>query len=160
MSAWNPRQARRVLAWVTRRAGGWGDPGPGIRRPPSAPIEQFTTVRRLAIRPGEGTGTAIVSAAGTAQVTLGPEALNTWYVSYVSIATTTGANDTSTCQVQVGPATSGINPSGTAYNGGGDTVSLGGRALKLGEYITLTWTGGNPGDQAIATVYGDQDILV
>jgi hypothetical protein len=130
-----------------------------VRRPPSAPLHLFTGIRRLAIRPGEGTRTAIMSAGGTATITVGPDALITWYVSYVSLETSTGAADASTCQVQVGPAGQGINPSGQSYAGGGDIVSLGGRALKPGEYITLTWSGGHPGDQAIATVYGDQDIL-
>lgn len=146
--------------WWTPSAGGWGLPGPGIRRPPSAPVTAFTKTLRVAIRPGEGTKTALVSAAGTAQITLGPEALTTWYVNYVSIETTTGANDSSTCAAQVGPVSHGINPTGQSYVGGGDTISLGGRALRPGEYITLTWSGGNPGDQAIATLYGDQDVLI
>jgi len=154
------QQAARIASWVTRAAGSWGLPGPGIRRPPVAPLHQFTSVMRVAIRPGEGTRTAVVSGAGTATVTIGPDALITWYVAYVSISTTTGAADSSTCQVQVGPAGHGINPSGQSYSGGGDVVSLGGRALKPGEYITLAWSGGKPADLAIATVYGDQDILV
>ena len=155
----NP-QAARIAAWVTRAAGSWGLPGPMIRRPPVAPLHLFAKTLRVAIRPGEGTRTAKVSGAGTATVTIGPDALITWYVAYVAISTTTGAADSSTCQVQVGPAGHGINPSGQSYNGGGDVVSLGGRAMKPGEYITLSWAGGNPGDLAIATVTGDQDILV
>lgn len=146
--------------WISRAAGGWGLPGPMIRRPPVAPVTQFRGVRRVAIRPGEGTGTATISAAGTAKITLGPAALITWYVSYVSISTTSGANDSSTCSVTLGPATNGIVPGGQSYVGGGDTISLGGRALRPGEYITLQWSGGNQGDLAIATVNGEQDILV
>lgn len=144
---------------MTRAAGSWGLPGPMIRRPPVAPIHQFRTVRRVAIRPGEGTRTAQISAGGSASISLGPEALITWYVDYVALSTTTGANDASTCAATVGPVAHGIVPTGQSYVGGGDVVSLGGRALRPGEYITLVWSGGNPGDQAIATVYGSQDIL-
>jgi hypothetical protein len=146
--------------WISRAAGGWGLPGPGIRRPAVRPVTSFTKTQRLAIRPGEGTLTATVSAAGTALLALGPDALITWYLSYVSISTTTGVNDNSTCTVQVGPYGTGINPAGVGYSGGGDTISLGGRALKPGEYVVMAWAGGNPGDLAIATAYGDQDILI
>lgn len=159
MNGWE-LQAARVRRWVRGHAGDWGLDGPMIRRPPSAPLAMFTGIRRLAIRPGEGTATAIVPGTGTVQLALGPQALTTWYLTYVAISTTTGANDTSTCQIQVGAFGAGINPSGTAYQGGGDVVSLGGRALKPGEYVVLVWTGAHPGDQAIATCYGVQDILV
>lgn len=152
-------QAARTARWVTRHAGDWGLPGPMVRRPPSAPVTAFTGVRRVAIRPGEGTKTALVSAGGSATVTIGPDALITWYVDYVAISTTSGANDSSTCAATVGPYFHGIVPTGQSYVGGGDVVSLGGRALRPGEYITLIWSGGKPGDQAIATVYGSQDIL-
>jgi len=153
------QQAARIQSWVTRAAGSWGLPGPGIRRPPVAPIHQFRTPVRVAIRPGEGTRTAKIAAAGTATLSLGPEALITWYVDYVAISTTTGAADSSTCAATVGPVSHGIVPTGQSYVGGGDVVSLGGRAMRPGEYITLAWSGGNPGDQAIATVYGSQDVL-
>jgi len=147
--------------WFSWSAGSWipGVSGPGIRRPPVAPVTHFQQVRRIAIRPGEGTKTAIVSAAGTAKITLGPEALITWYVDYVSISTTAGANDISTCAVTLGPATNGIVPGGQSYVGGGDTISLGGRAIRPGEYITLQWSGGVTGNLAIATVNGVQDVL-
>lgn len=150
-----------MTRWFSWSAGSWipGLLGPGIRRPPVAPVTHFTNVRRMGIRPGEGTKTAIVSGAGTAKITLGPDALITWYVDYVSISTTSGANDVSTCAVTLGPATNGIVPGGQSYVGGGDTISLGGRAIRPGEYITLQWSGGHATDLAIATVNGAQDVL-
>lgn len=154
----NPQPAR-IAKWVRGHAGDWGLLGPMIRRPPSPPVTAFTQVRRVAIRPGEGTKTATVSGAGSATVTLGPDALITWYVDYVSIQTTSGAADSSTCAATVGPVFHGIVPTGQSYAGGGDVISLGGRALRPGEYITLVWSGGKSGDQAVATVYGSQDIL-
>lgn len=155
----NP-QAARISRWVTRSAGSWGLSGPMLRRPPVAPIHQFGQTMKVAIRPGEGTKTAVISAAGSATVTLGPDALITWYVDYVSISTTSGAADASTVAAQVGPASHGIVPTGQSYSGGGDVISLGGRALRPGDYITLVWSGGKPGDLAIATVYGAQEVLV
>lgn len=148
--------------WISRAAGGWipGVVGPMIRRPPVAPVSAFTGTRTVSIRPGEGSKSAVVSAAGSATLTLGPDALITWYVDYVSISTTSGAADSSTCAAQVGPAFHGIVPGGQSYNGGGDVISMGGRALRPGEFITLIWSGGKTGDQAIATVYGSQDILI
>lgn len=156
---WAKRQLVLLQRWAPGRAGGWGLPGPMIRRPPSAPVHQFTSVRRVAIRGGEGTKTATVSAAGSATISLGPEAMITWYVDYVAIQTTSGANDSSTCAATVGPVGHGLVPTGQSYVGGGDVISLGGRAMRPGEYITMVWSGGKSGDQAIATVYGSQDIL-
>ena len=142
------------------RAGGWGNaPGTGVRRPPSPPVSQFTTVLHLAIRQGEGTATAQVSAAGTAFAQAGPAGLTTWYVDYVAIETTTGAADNSTCAVGAGPAGQSIVPGGQSYAGGGDIVSLGGKTLKPGDYVQAAWAGGNPGDTATMTVYGEQDVL-
>lgn len=154
----NPQPAR-IARWVRGHAGDWGLPGPMIRRPPVAPVSAFTRPVRLAIRPGEGTLTAVVPASGTVQLALGPDALITWYVTYVAISTTLGAADSSTCAASVGPYAAGINPAGQAYNGGGDVISMAGRALKPGEYINLVWSGATPGNLAIATVYGDQVVL-
>ena len=148
-----------ALRGFTRAAGGWGLPGAGIRRPPSAAMSEYSGLMRLAIRAGEGTQAKVVPASGKVTIALGPEALNTWYVSHVTIETTTGAADSSTCAIQLGPFTGGIVPGGQSYNGGGDTVSLGGKMLKPGDYVTAIWSGAKPGDQATLTIYGEQDIL-
>jgi hypothetical protein len=114
----------------------------------------------LQIRPGEGTKTGKVPASGTITLMLGPEGLGTWYVSYVQIATTTGALDISTAAVTTGPAVStGIVPAGQAYNGGGDSVSMGGAALACGEYVIVTWSNAKQGDLATMRVYGNNQVL-
>lgn len=156
---------RRVLprGWPipARRAGGWGLPGAGIHQPPSAPLAAFTAQLTQQIRPGEGTRTAVVPASGTLTLLAGPDGLATWYVTYVAISTTTGALDTSTAAVTTGPAVAaGIVPAGQAYNGGGDSVALGGAALAPGEYVIVTWSLGHPGDQAVMRVYGNAQVLV
>ena len=151
---------RRWPPLTSRRAGGWGLPGPGIRRPLSLPVDQFTRPMLLQIRPGEGTKTGKVPASGTITLVLGPEGLGTWYVSYVQIATTTGALDISTAAVTTGPAVStGIVPAGQAYNGGGDSVSMGGAALACGEYVIVTWSNAKQGDLATMRVYGNNQVL-
>lgn len=145
------------------QAGGWGLPGTGIRRPPSAPLEAFTRQLTQQIRPGEGTATGVIPAGGALTLQLGPDGLATWYVSYVAISTTTGALDTSTASVTTGPAVgsgSGIVAAGTAYNGGGDSVGLAGAVLAQGEYVIVTWAGAKPGDQAMMRVYGNLQALV
>ena len=154
--------ARRQWPPLTsRQAGGWGLPGTGTRRPHSVPPEAFTRQFLTQIRPGEGTRTGVVPGSGMITLMLGPEGLGTWYVSYVAIATTTGAIDTSTAAVTTGPAVStGIVPAGQAYAGGGDSVSLGGAALACGEFIIVTWTGAKPGDLATMTVFGNNQVLI
>lgn len=142
-----------------RAAGGWGFPSPGVLRPPSEPLRSFQRLARLAIRGGEGTGTAAISAAGTAAVRLGPDGLTTWYVSHVVVSSTLGAADPSSVQAQVGSAVQGIVPGGTSYSGGGDTIGMGGAVLRAGEYVSLLWSGGTTGTVVTATVYGEQDIL-
>lgn len=159
-----PRRPRRVpRGWPApaRRAGGWGLPGTGIYQPPSAPLAAYTGLLTQQIRPGEGTKSGVVPASGTLTLLLGPEGLGTWYVTYVAISTTTGALDTSTAAVTTGPAiAAGIVPAGQAYNGGGDTVSLGGSELACGEYVIVTWSGATPGDQAIMRVVGNSQVLI
>ena len=158
-----PRRRRWLvppLAGPVPHAGGWGLPGAGIYRTPVVPPEAFTRLQRLPIRGGEGTGNAVVSAAGGAVVSVGPVGLNVWYVTYGAIATTTGAADTSTASIVVGPIAAGLVPGGQSYAGGGDSVGLGNQKLSPGDYVTVTWTGAHPGDTATLTVYGEQDIPV
>jgi hypothetical protein len=155
---------RRLLVPPLRgpvpHAGGWGLPGPGIGRPPSASVGSYAGLQRFPIRYGEGTGTALVNAAGAAVVSVGPAALNTWYVTYAAIMTTTGALDAATAGVIVGPISAGLVPAGQSYAGGGDSVGLGNQVLRPGDFITVVWAGGHPGDTATLTVFGTQDVPV
>ena len=152
---------RRWPRLTSLQAGGWGLPGTGIRRPASAPLAAFTRTLTQQIRPGEGTITGVVPAGGALTLLLGPDGLATWYVTYVAIETTTGALDTSTASVTTGPAVgAGIVAAGTAYNGGGDSVGMGGACLACGEYVIVTWAGAKPGDQAMMRVYGNAQVLI
>lgn len=139
-------------------AGSWGLPGPGVGRPQTAPPESFGGRIQLAIRGGEGTRTAIVPNSGVVSISMGPDGLNTWYPSYAAISTTTGADDSSTAQFTVGPYGAGIVPGGQSYSGGGDTIGLAGTRMVGGDYLTVVWSGANPGDTATLTLVGMQEI--
>jgi hypothetical protein len=141
-------------------AGGWGLPGPGITRPRTASLEDYRGLQRFAIRTGEGTASGIIPMSGQLTLSIGPDGLNVWYVVYAAIATTSGAADVSTAQVSVGPIGAGLAPGGQSYAGGGDSVGLGNQALRPGDYVSVTWSGGTPGDTAMVTVYGVQDVPV
>lgn len=148
------------LAGPIPHAGGWGLPGPGIRRPVTETIHAFRGRTQVAIRGGEGTKTGIVPASGTISLSLGPDGLNVWYLAYASISTTTGTLDASTAGFALGPVGAGINPAGASYTGGGDSIGLGGERLAPGDFLTVTWFGAKTGDTATVTVHGTQDIPV
>lgn len=155
-----PPRRRRFPPLTSRQAGGWGLPGPGTGRPASLPVQSFDQLMMQQIRYGEGTKSGIIPLSGSLTLLNGPEGLATWYVSYVAISTTTGALDNSTAAVTIGPAVAqGIVPAGQGYAGGGDSISLGGAQLAPGEYVIVTWTGANPGDLALMTVFGNQQVL-
>lgn len=141
-------------------AGSWGLIGPNIRRPVTAGMDDYVGLQRMPIRGGEGSNNAIVNAQGGAVVSVGPVGLNTWYLSYVAISSTTGAADPSTAGVIVGPIAAGLQPAGQAYAGGGDSIGLGNQQLKPGDYVTVVWSGAKPGDTVTATAYGVQDIPI
>ena len=148
------------LAGPIPHAGGWGTPGAGVYRPPSASVSDYQGLARVAIRYGEGTRTGLVGAGGAAKLSAGPDGLNTWYCTYAAISSTTGAADPSTAAVNVGPIGAGLVPGGQSYAGGGDSVGLGGQVLRAGDFVTVTWSGANPGDTVFLTVFGSQDIPV
>jgi len=141
-------------------AGGWGLAGPGYYRPRTASLDDYRGLQRFAIRTGEGTKTGIIPMSGKLTLSIGPEGLNVWYATYAAISTTTGADDVSTAQAVIGPIGAGLSPGGQSYAGGGDSIGLGGQALRPGDYVTIVWTGGTPGDTAAVTVYGSQDVPV
>ena len=130
-----------------------------VRRPQSLPIGQYTGSAQTPI--ANGYGVTIVGANGQATVTVGPQGLGTvWYPQTAAIATTTGANDSSTCQLYFGPTALLQLISGTSYAGGGDSIGLPVPPMTPGYYIVAVWSGGHAGDQASLAVYGSQTALV
>lgn len=181
-------RSRRVLGGLGRAGGGRprsgsGFPGRGpgpARTPPglhteagaipntggegrrieSPPIEQYW--RRLATEIPGAARSATVPASGTVTVSVGPQGLgNRWYVTQVNVQTTTGAADASTAAVYVGAGALAVSANlvASSYAGGQDTLGVNARSIQPGEFVTVVWSGANPGDTATVVAYGEQQAL-
>jgi hypothetical protein len=143
-----------------RSAGSW--PGTsksgGGRRHGAVPVQQYTRVRAAPI--DNAYAQVVVNAQGVAKLSLGPSGLgNVWRPSYCQIATTSGASDTSTCSLYIGPLPIGPLVGGQSYAGGGDSIGLPSVTMQPGDFVWAIWTGGKTGDIASLVVYGDQTVL-
>ena len=155
MRVYVPRSMRRAVDAQRARA---LKPVIPMARPATIGVEQYA--RRVRSPLTGGYGTATVSASGAATVTLGPQGVGTvWYPQQCAIATTTGANDASTCSLFVGPLGLLTLIGSQSYAGGGDSIGLAVPALFPGYFLVAVWTGGNTGDLAALTVYGQMDTL-
>jgi hypothetical protein len=135
-------------------------PRQGPRRPVRIPVEQYTQ-QITGIPLTGGQGTAIVSAAGRAQISVGPSALGTvWYPAQVTISTTSGVNDGSTCNIYLGPAGVPVTLVATVFPGGTGTVAVAVPSMTPGQYLIAIWTGGNPGDVASVNVIGTASAVM
>jgi hypothetical protein len=155
--AWNklPRQLQQIIAAQQQEA---AKPITKLTRPYSRPVQQYTVRAQTPIPNGYGVTT--VSAEGTATVSVGPAGLGTvWYPQSAAIATTTGAADSSTCQLYLGPLNQVQLVIGTSYAGGGDSIGLGVPPMTPGYYIVAVWSGAHEGDLATLAVYGTQSAL-
>lgn len=126
--------------------------GPG--RPVRIPVEQYTQqVTGIPLTGGQGT--AKVSAAGAATISVGPAALGTvWYPAQVTVQTTSGVNDASTCNIYLGPAGVPVTLVATIYPGGIGTAAVAVPSMTPGQYLIAVWSGGNSGDTASMNVIG------
>lgn len=133
---------------------------PVTSRTTTPTIAQQTYTSPITTPIAGGYGSGIVSAAGTVTVRVGPMGLGTiWYPQSVAIATTTGANDPSTCTIFVGPLGLQTQTGGASFSGGASSVGLPVPAIWPGYFVIGIWTGANPGDLATLTVYGQQSAL-
>lgn len=137
--------------------------GPGWRGSGRQPIRAVPVTRyagKLTAVPltgGQVQGTIPVSGALSLQV--GPQGLGTvWYPVQVTLSTTTGALDTSTALVYLGPLTTPATLVGTVYSGNG-TVALAIPSMSPGQTLIIAWTGGKNGDTAAANIIGTMDAL-
>src|SRR5215469_9035195 len=150
-----PDELRRIVQREYLRA---TKPVVPVRRPQSHPVFQYTQPVQTNI--ANGYGTALVGASSAATVTVGPQGLGTvWYPQSAAIATTTGPNDASTCQLYIGPIGLLQLISGTSYAGGGDSIGLSVPPVTPGYFIVAVWAGAKPGDIASLAVYGSQTAL-
>ena len=159
----------RVPPGYHYRAGGWP---PGLVVPAGSQVGRV--VLPASVHPGMyrtpvtvpigpyGFAQAVISGAGTAQVTVGPEGhANRWELAQASIATTTGAADTATAELYAQPYGPPSAPwqVGQSYQAGGDQVGLSGISLITGEVLIAVWSGGHPGDIATLVLSGVQAVL-
>ena len=106
-----------------------------------------------------GQGQAVISASGAATVTVGPQGLgNIWYPAQVTLSTTTGPLDTSTCKVYLGAQGVPITLLGTIYTGNG-TLAAAVPPMQPGQFIIAVWSGGHNGDVAAVNIIGLMDAL-
>lgn len=131
--------------------------GSGMPLRPRPPVALYR--RRIRTSLTNGTGQATVAAA-TATVRLGPQGLGTvWYPQAATIATSSGASDSSTCTIYLGAQAVLPQIVGQSYLGGGDSVGLTSPPLTPGLFLIAVWVSAHNGDQATLVIYGEQEVL-
>lgn len=104
-----------------------------------------------------------ISAAGALTLSIGPQGLgNVWYPASLTVQTTSGTSDGSTANVYAGPAGVGVTLLGTFYPGtaGAGVASFALPSLTPGQYLIVTWAGGNSGDTATVNVIGTMSSVM
>lgn len=146
------RLSSNQLAWRP----GWQ--GSGMQPVPPVPISRYgRRITGVPLTGGQAQG--VISGGGALSLTIGPSGLGTiWYPVQVTLGTTTGALDTSTALVYLGPLVTPATLVGTVYSGNG-TVALAIPSLSPGQTLIVKWTGGNSGDIAAVNVIGTMDAL-
>ena len=144
-------------AWAPGRLG-WApsSPRPIVRLPMQLYTRPVTSVPLVG---GQAQGK--ISAAGAALLSVGPAgAGNVWYPASVTILTTTGINDFSTCSIYLGPAGVPITLQATVFPGGTGTASLAIPSMTPGQYIIAVWAGGHSGDTCSMNVTGTMSSVM
>lgn len=126
--------------------------------PPPIPIQQYRNRGRGPIA-GLGINNGLVAIGGGSTVSVGPSGLGCrWYPQSVSLATKTGAADSSTALVYLGAIANGLVV-GTSYAAGGDQVGLAVPMMQPGDLLIVVWSGGTVGDWTSMQVIGDLEAL-
>ena len=157
-----PPRARGPRPVPAIPAGSWAAAGNVFRKlraPRSVPVEAFSAVRRTMIG-GNGIAGGVISGSGTATVSVGPQGYGTrWYPNQLSVATASGAADTSTVTFYLNV----IGPGGflgQSYAGGGDQPGLAIPEVQPGDLLYAVWAGGTAGNWCQFTVIGPMDVLI
>jgi hypothetical protein len=134
--------------------------GPAVRPIPRLPMQLYTqTVSSVPLTGGQAQGK--ISAAGAATLSVGPAgAGNVWYPASITIQTTSGVNDTSTCLIYLGPAGVPVTLQATLYPGGFGTASLAIPSMTPGQYIIAVWSGGKSGDVCSINITGTMNSVM
>jgi hypothetical protein len=137
-----------------------GLPNYGQLRRWAAPLPIGAYVSQVTRVPlNDGQAQSIVPGSGSLTLTVGPSGLGTvWYPAAVTVFTTTGILDTSSCSIYAGPA--GLQVPTTllgTVSGGGSVLAMGLPPLPVGWYLTAVWSGAVPGDLAAINITGSKD---
>ena len=151
----HPQRARagtNALSWKP----GWR--GTGMQPITPVRIERYSRLLYGVPLTG-GQAQATVPVSGTLSLQAGPQGLGTvWYPAQATLSTSTGALDTSTALVYLGPLTTPATLVGTVYTGNG-TVALAIPTMSPGQTLIVTWTGAHSGDTAAFNIIGTMDAL-
>lgn len=155
-AGFHPQAARRT---TDKRL--WA-PGVGLTgQRPITPVPVQAYTRRTGPVPltgGQAQGT--ISAAGTLTLQVGPAGLGTmWYPASVTVSTTTGALDGSTCRIYLGVQGVAAQLVATLFPGGAGTAALAIPAMQDGQLIIAIWSGAHVGDTAAFNIVGTMDAL-
>ena len=134
----------------------WGPVARPIRRLPLQVYRQ--RISSVPLTGGQAQG--IIGGTGAATLSVGPAgAGNIWYPASITILTTTGINDFSTCSVYLGPAGVPVTLIATLFPGGTGTASLAIPSMAPGQYIIAVWSGGHAGDICSINIVGTMDSV-
>ena len=143
-------------AYAPRRLA-WAPVARPIRRLPMQAYRQPVT--SVPLTGGQAQG--LISSAGAATLSVGPAgAGNVWYPASVTILTTSGINDASTCSIYLGPAGVPVTLQATQFPGGTGTISLAIPSMTPGQYLIAVWSGGKSGDTCSINVTGTMDSVM
>ena len=134
--------------------------GPSVRPIRRLPMQLYTQpVANVPLTGGQQQG--LISAAGIATLSVGPAgAGNVWYPASVTILTTTGVNDFSTCSIYLGPAGIPVTLQATIFPGGTGTASLAIPSMAPGQYLIAVWSGAKSGDVCSMNVTGTMSSVM
>ena len=133
----------------------WGPVRQPIGRPPITAYG--TPVQGVPLQPGQASGK--IPASGTITLSIGPAGFgNVWYPAQVTVSTTTGPLDTSTCNVYLGPANTPVTLLAQIITGNG-VLATALPNMTAGQYLIAIWTGGHTGDTAAINITGTMDTI-
>lgn len=102
----------------------------------------------------------IVPTGGALTLSVGPQGAGTvWYPAQVTVSTSTGTLDGSTCMLYLGSQGVPVTLLGTIFPGGAGTLAAALPQMAPGQYLIFKWTNAHVGDQAAANVVGSMDAL-
>jgi hypothetical protein len=111
----------------------------------------------IPLQPGQASG--VIPASGTITLSIGPSGFgNVWYPAQVTVSTTTGPLDTSTCSVYLGPANTPVTLLGQIFTGNG-VLAAALPNMTAGQYLIAVWTSGHNGDTAAINITGTMDTI-